>query len=180
MKTTLKVLGMSCLLVAPLALAAPLPQANGYGTPMMVGQTSQEMNAYDNSKYGYWDARVLALFWGSNIGQAKAFIGSEVMAGGPSPASVDQKLTIARDEAMKQAQQLRLYHETYNFNDAQDLAKFWGLANPFDAKVRMEQKLMWGDEQLISDSLRQARVNTAPPPQNPPTKSSVYCPFQPR
>ncbi|MBT9584473.1 hypothetical protein IV102_14110 [bacterium] len=167
MKRIFGTLGASVILAAPLVLGAPLPNRVNQGAVLTVGQTSQEMNAFSSSKYSFWDARVLALFWGAPVSQAKAFMGRTVLTGGQSVVDLDHKLTTARSDAMNQTQQLRLFTETYSFQDAETLGRFWGERSTWDAKLRTERKLILGDQQVVNDALAQARRTAAPPPPPP-------------
>ena len=124
----------------------------------------KEINAFFRSGYDYWDARVLADYWGQSIDQSKARIGRKIMAGGRAVAILEQFLVDARVQALGSTRSslnrnpYRFYSESkYNYQDASDLAKFWGDRTPLDAKLRIERNLIMGNDEIIEEALRFAR-----------------------
>ncbi|WP_414590132.1 hypothetical protein [Scytonema sp. PCC 10023] len=45
------------------------------------GAKDKELQAFKNSQYNYWDARVLADYWGQSEEDAKARIGRKILWG---------------------------------------------------------------------------------------------------
>ncbi|WP_414578794.1 hypothetical protein [Anabaena sp. CCY 9402-a] len=125
-----------------------------------------ELQAFFNSKYDYWDARVLADFWGENVADAKARMGRKILWGPENVSILEQFLVDARVEALRYVKPARsgdsspykFYRDsTYNYNDAATLAKFWGDRSPIDAKLRIERNLILGNDEVIQQALQQAR-----------------------
>ena len=120
-----------------------------HSQPLVVSQTSQqlELDAFFSSKYTYWDARVWALFWNEPVQDSKATIGSKLLHSGPAATqSIDGTLGQARSQALGRARQLTLFGETYTYQDAEALARFWNEPSPAEAKLRVERKLIMGDQ----------------------------------
>ncbi len=115
----------------------------------------QEWDAFFNSSYTYWDAKVLSKFWNQNVGEAKARIGRKLLWGPSNQAILDQFLVDARVQALQSAESLDLYAESsYDYDDAQALAEFWGDSTPYEAKLRIERNLVLGNEQVVKDALQ--------------------------
>ena len=107
--TILKAMSLSILLTTPMALGLPafaepptaptaVYRASVADGVFQVAQNSREdeFNAYANSGYTYWDAKVLAKFWGEDVDEAKARIGRKCLWGGESKALLGLFLTDAR------------------------------------------------------------------------------------
>ena len=119
----------------------------------------RELNAFSNSKYDYWDARVLSDYWGKSAYEAKALIGRKIIWGKSDVAILEQFLVDARIKALQKlnssSNNLPLYIDSkYRYNDAQKLAKLWGEQSPWDAKIRIERNLILGQQEIIEQALR--------------------------
>ncbi|MEO0967769.1 MAG: hypothetical protein AAFX80_05350 [Cyanobacteria bacterium J06639_18] len=130
----------------------------------LIARRNREINAFNRSAYDYWDARVLADYWGQSIDQSKARIGRKIMAGGRAVAILEQFLVDARVQALGSTRsslsrnRYRFFSESkYNYRDASDLAKFWGDRTPLEAKLRIERNLIMGNDEIIEEALRFAR-----------------------
>ena len=124
----------------------------------------REVNAFSRSDYDYWDARVLADYWGESVYEAKARIGRKILWGPENVAILEQFLVDARTLALQESRSAsspsayKFYRESkYNYQDATDLARFWGDRTPTDAKLRIERNLILGNEEVIDRALRFAR-----------------------
>ncbi len=120
----------------------------------------RELNAFGNSKYDYWDARVLADYWGQSVFEAKARIGRKILWGPSNVAILEQFLVDARIKALQKMQSsnppLKLYGESkYQYNDAEKLAAVWGERSPWAAKIRIEKNLILGQQEIIEQALRE-------------------------
>ena len=125
---------------------------------------AREVNAFSRSNYDYWDARVLADYWGQSVYEAKARMGRKILWGPENVAILEQFLVDARTQALRRAQSAsspnayKLYRESsYNYQDAEALARFWGDRTPTDAKLRIERNLILGNDEIIEEALRFAR-----------------------
>ncbi len=125
----------------------------------------KENQAFFNSKYDYWDASVLADYWGQSVDDAKARIGRKILWGKKDVAILEQYLLDARVQALesvKPAPNPSSYKhfresEFREYEDVQALAKFWGDPSPMDAKLRIERNLILGNEEILKEALRYAR-----------------------
>ncbi|WP_414624863.1 hypothetical protein [Calothrix sp. CCY 0018] len=119
----------------------------------------REWKAFFSSKYDYWDARVLADYWGQSIGEAKARMGRKILWGKSDLGILEQFLVDARFKALQKMQvsspSLELYGESkYKYDDAAKLAKLWGDSSPYEAKIRIEKNLILGQPEVIEQALR--------------------------
>ena len=120
---------------------------------------NRELTAFSNSKYDYWDARVLGNYWGKSAYEAKAIIGRKILWGKSDVAILEQFLVDARLKALQKldsnTNNLPLYIDSkYRYNDAQKLANLWGEKSPWDAKIRIERNLILGQQEVIEQALR--------------------------
>ncbi|MEA5596510.1 hypothetical protein [Rivularia sp. UHCC 0363] len=122
----------------------------------------KELKAFFSSKYDYWDARVLADYWGQSVSEAKARMGRKIIWGKSDVAILEQFLVDARIQGLQKVQgsnpALQLYSDSkYNYNDAEKLATLWGESSPYDAKIRIEKNLILGQQQVIEQALQQTQ-----------------------
>ena len=128
------------------------------------GTQEQELQAFFNSKYDYWDARVLADYWGQSVSDAKARMGRKILWGPENVAILNQFLVDARVKALQSVKpannpsSYKFFRESnYSYDDANALAKFWGDRSPMDAKLRIERNLILGNNEIIEEALRYSR-----------------------
>ena len=124
----------------------------------------RELNAFFRSDYNYWDARVLADYWEQSVEETKATMGRKILWGPENVAILEQLLVDARIQALESVgpasrrSSYKFYRESqYNYEDAKDLAKFWGDRTPTEAKLRIERNLILGNDEVIEKALRFAR-----------------------
>lgn len=136
-----------------LFLASPLvAQSGGQATP------DQEADAFYDSKFNYWDAKVLANFWNEEVGETKSRIGRKLLWGAEDKAFLEQQLVDARIKALGSVEELQLYSISgFTYDDAEALAEFWGVPSPWESKLRIERNLILGQFQVVSDALELSR-----------------------
>ncbi len=128
------------------------------------GQSDQQrergfLEAFARSKFSYIDAKILARHWKTDIGNAKARIGSKVSGehAAIGEDTVEQMLLDARVPelcAVDGKQALNYFPDsTYTYDDAVVLAKLWGEPSPWEAKVRIERNLIMGNDQVVKRAL---------------------------
>lgn len=158
MKRKIVVLSMSLALAAPIALTQI---AAAQVTPAaVVAQTGSqaEMNAFYNSTYSYYDALVLGRFWGLSASDSKAMIGFKLKMGGKAKAILGMTLGTARAKAAADAESLNFFFKSgFDYQDAEDIAKFWGDASAFDGKVRIERCICTGQADSVHQMLSEIR-----------------------
>ncbi|MGB6301705.1 MAG: hypothetical protein WBF90_36750 [Rivularia sp. (in: cyanobacteria)] len=120
---------------------------------------NREFDAFFNSKYNYWDARVLGDYWGQSVVEAKARIGRKILWGKSDVAILEQFLVDARIKALNKVQRsnpnLELYGASkYRYDDAEKLAAVWGDSSPYEAKIRIEKNLILGQQEIIEQALK--------------------------
>ena len=129
----------------------------GMAVQLSQGMSQRELDAFFDSEYTYWDAAVLASYWGQDLDETKARIGRKVMWGPADVAMLEQFLLDARLESLQSVDELEFYRETsYGYDDAVVLADFWGDATPFDAKLRIERNLILGNADEVEAALQLA------------------------
>jgi hypothetical protein len=144
---------------------AQSPHSNSPQRKAAENVTNQEWQAFFHSKYSYWDARILANYWGQSLQDAKARMGRKIIWGKKDVAILEQFLVDARIQALQSVgpapdpSSYKLYRESYTYDDAQALAKFWGDPSPMDAKLRIERNLILGNAEIIKKALVSARAN---------------------
>ncbi len=124
--------------------------------------TETELNAFGASSYNYWDARLLADYWGQSTGEAKARIGRKILWGEQDVAYLEEMLGDARLKRLalidSSSPPYDFYAESgYTYDDAELLAQMWGDQSVSDAKLWIERKLTMGDQIAIENALIEAR-----------------------
>lgn len=158
MKKKLVVLSLSLALASPVALTQ-IAMAQVTPTAVVAQRDSEaELNAYATSEYSYQDALVLGSFWGMDLYESKALIGGKILAGPESKAYLRMVLTDARTKALANVDDLKLYFNSgFNYNDAEEVAKFWGDSSPWEGKLRIERNLILGQADAVRELLRRRR-----------------------
>lgn len=142
-------------LSVPDRASTPLVENNG----VQVSQQtfSQELDAFWNSDYTFWDATVLAMYWRQTLEDSKAQIGRKILFGPADVSILEQMLLDAQLDAVYNAESLTLYSQSdYSYEDAAILADFWGDPTPYDAKIRIERNLATNGGSLVQEALRLA------------------------
>lgn len=168
--TILKAMSLSILLTSPLALGLPAlaeppaPRAEVRAAladnVFQVAQHSQqeEYDAFFQSQYDYWDAKLLAKFWGQDLAETKARMGRKILWGGENKAMLGMFLADARVKALGSVENLEFYSESgYSYNDAEALARYWGDADAWQGKLRIERNLILGNDDWLSTMMEAVR-----------------------
>jgi hypothetical protein len=125
------------------------------GTPAISGATQAEMDAYGTSKYTYCDAKILSSLWHQSISESKERIGRKVNWG--DHGVLKDMINQAQGEARAHPERRCAFEETpFTYNDARTLARIWNLSVG-EAKVFVEEKILSGNESLVSQLLAQDR-----------------------
>jgi hypothetical protein len=127
--------------------------------------TYKELKAFSNSKYDYWDARILSDYWGQAVYDAKARIGRKILSGKKDVAILEQFLVDARVQALELTKPAPnrssyvLFRESKfrEYENVEALAKFWGDPSPLDTKLRIERNLILGNDEKLKEALKYAR-----------------------
>lgn len=99
------------------------------------------------SGYLYCDAKLVAEFWGADIGETKATIGLKILNGLGSAV-----LDIL--DASRQAGHACEWADTgYTYADAERLARIWGLVEPYQAKLRVATYATNGQISIVDQAL---------------------------
>lgn len=135
----LATLGVSTIDALPLGALSTSPKATG--DPLAL---PPEFDAYLDSDYSYLDAEALAEIWGfEEVYDAKIKLGSLLIAGEPIPLEPGATSTEEVPEAISLAIVV-FYDSNYAYEDALELAEYWGLEDPYDAKLKIGQFLKAG------------------------------------
>lgn len=123
------------------------------------GQT--EMSAFFSSSYDYCDAKLLAAYWGHDVGEAKARIGRKI--GWGDQAILEGMIASAKERARtNQSPTCNIYEAGYTYEDAALIAKLWGMTVEA-AKATIESKVLWGNEAYLQSELARGRNGQATP-----------------
>lgn len=133
----------------------------------------QAYNAFFMSEFDYWDARILADYWGVSLDRSKLDIGRKLVFSQRDGTLPLAKRNLYHYLYRAQSQYLRtvrpnnvstyrLYLESYTYDDAVLLAKLWHNGRPspnqiFQAKYEIDQSLAYGNNELIQQSLQRAK-----------------------
>jgi hypothetical protein len=130
---------------------------------------TQQLAAYASSRYGYCDAKMISLVWGASVQDAKVTLGSKVLSNLENLADAD--IASGRERslaAFDSNRELRCSYEEagYSYEDAVLLGQVWGV-DSWEAKMRIERKVLLGSESYLNDQLQQARNLSNVPDSNP-------------
>ncbi|MEB3229520.1 MAG: hypothetical protein VKJ64_00810 [Leptolyngbyaceae bacterium] len=126
-------------------------------SPLLISQIQDELEAFWASSYTFWDAAVLAQYWGQSMEDSKARIGRKIGFGPADVAILEQFLLDARISALLTVENLELYFQSdYTYDDAAILAEFWGDPSPYDSKLRIERNLIMGQKDWVDAALQLA------------------------
>lgn len=158
-KRNMMATGLALALAAPLVLnQVALAQAVDPATSQVVRiegsvarVSDQAMwDAYFNSDYRYWDAKILADFWGSDVSDAKIAIGNKLLNGSETKAMLQVVMSDARSKALQSVDQLQYFFDCgFNYEDAQKLAEFWGEEDVYQSKLRIERSIILGNYDAV-------------------------------
>lgn len=164
MKNTIQALSLALALASPFTMSLTAIAQEEITRPAVAQQVAQrtdrdrEIRAFGNSQYTYWDARVLAEFWGTDVLDSKALIGRKLTWGGASKSYLQQMILDARMKALGRVDELKFFFDAgYGYQDAATLAEFWGDGDPYQTKLRIERNLIMGDQDAVREALRLAR-----------------------
>jgi hypothetical protein len=123
---------------------------------VLLAQSSEDeaLDTFFNSQYDYFDASILAGFFGSSLQDAKVVIGSKILLGPTGKSLLTQRLTDARISALNSVEDLRYWVDAgYTYEDAEALAAFWGDSSPYEAKLRIERNLILDQKEAVDTAL---------------------------
>jgi len=130
-----------------------LVQTHKKTNPRKYPPQAQPIDIFFLSSYDYCHAKMLSKAYGqASVYDGKIWIGQLLKDG--EKDRVDLKLNFARSEAQKKKENQCAFFETpYSYADAEILAKSWSVSTD-DAKVMVEQKYLYGSENLIPPKLK--------------------------
>ncbi|ANV91736.1 hypothetical protein [Picosynechococcus sp. PCC 8807] len=140
----------------------PVPAESPSSSLVAQGPTQAAMNAFFNSgQYTYCDAQVLGSYWGQSASDAKVRIGMILLGEFSSPnqlrADQRQARQVAVDRLWSNQQLCFFSQKGLTYDDAVDLANYWGSQDPFHAKLYVEKLLIRGNYQEFGRSMDAAR-----------------------
>ncbi len=126
--------------------------------------SAQQDAFFASETYDYWDAAVLATYWEQDLGESKARIGRLLLSGTKEDMNIlGNSLGDAqrrRIEALGTAP-LALYEQyttpdgdSLTYDDAVQLAEYWDLPSAYEAKLRVEEKLILSDPEGVDMAWR--------------------------
>lgn len=124
----------------------------------LVVQKSPIQAFYASENYTYCDAKLLSAYWGMSPWDSKVRAGNKAMAN--AHTVIDDYLSSARDYALEHNVNCTWQdgnNPDYSYEDAKELADYWGRATPWDAKLKIGRMLQGGDNKLVVSALKKAR-----------------------
>jgi hypothetical protein len=137
------------------AIKKALQSAKQQPAPEQPTDGNTARDAFWEGKYTYCDAKLLAAYWGQSVYDAKARAGEKLLR--DERSVVEEFLSSARNQAPENGTTCTFYDEGYSYDDAALLAKHWGKAEPWDAKLKMNRLLMNGKNADIQKALQSAK-----------------------
>ena len=113
---------------------------------------------YGSENYTYCDAKLLSAYWGSSPWDAKVRAGNKALNN--EYTVIEDYLRSARDYALEHNVRCTWddgNNPDYSYDDAKQLADYWGKATPWDAKLKIGRMLQDGDNKLVIEALNRAR-----------------------
>ena len=108
------------------------------------------------STYTYCDAKLVAGLWSISVDQAKAEIGQKILNG------LGDNVPVILKEA-RVAHACEWADTPHTYEDAERLAAFWGLGDPYDAKLKVAKLYTQGRSAEVVAALGQAMPVMADP-----------------
>jgi len=124
----------------------------------LVVQQNPVQAFYDSENYTYCDAKLLSAYWGVSPWDSKVRAGTKAIA--KEYNVIEDYLKSARSYALEHNVRCTWQdgnNPDYRYDDASKLAKYWGKATPWDAKLKIERMLQEGDNKLVISALKRAR-----------------------
>jgi len=133
-------------------------------------KTGATCNFYEEG-YSYDDVELLAQYWGKPTpGDAKLKMNHLLMSG--NDVAIQKALQSAKQQsqpapANAEQQQWEKYSASeYTFEDAERLARYWGVSTPWEGKLKIGRLLMTGNHAAIQKALQSAKQQSQPAPAN--------------
>ncbi|MGB0845185.1 MAG: hypothetical protein ACPGSM_00590 [Thiolinea sp.] len=129
---------------------------------------------YDNPNYTYCDIKILAAYWKQSRFDSKIRAGEKLLRN--EQYVVEDYLGSARAYAREHNVRCDFTdadNPAYTYQDAEALAKFWGRATPYDAKLKIGSMLENGENKLIKQALNDARQSGNNSGNNNPDMTAV-------
>ncbi len=125
------------LLSTALTVVATPAQAAGFET-------------FAASKYTYCDATLLSKLWKTSVYEAKVSIGDKIANG------IQRNIGHLLAQSRAAGNACSWADTGYSYQDAEKLAKIWGLAQPYEAKNKVAAYLTNGQRNVVDRALRQS------------------------
>jgi len=126
--------------------------------------SAQQDAFFASEMYDYWDAAVLATYWEQDLGESKARIGRLLLSGIEEDMNIlGNSLGDARRRRIEAlgTVPLELYEQyttpegdSLTYDDAVQLAEYWDLPSAYEAKLRVEEKLILSDPEEVDMAWR--------------------------
>jgi hypothetical protein len=151
-------MGFRSLIAALALLVGPLAQA---AAPTVVPSAK----AYWADGWSYCDIHLLARAWGVGEDEASARMVDKLNAG--QDAAVQAALQEQRSSITPDGFSACPYWEAgYSYEQAEALGAYWGM-DVYEAKARIEMKLIWRNEDILHDEMKAAGIYSAAPDVDP-------------
>ena len=156
--------GNNDLLILADSLQVASAELNATEQNLEPGAMRHEQDAFfDSEEYDYWDAAVLADYWNRGLGETKARIGRLLLSGtqesmnilGNSLADARIRRIDALDisSLVLYGQYLTPEGDYLTYDDALELAEYWGFFDVDEAKLQVEEKLILSQPEVVDQAL---------------------------
>lgn len=106
-----------------------------------------EYGTFFQSGYVYCDAKLLGALWGLDIGEAKLTIARKIING------IGWAVPDILQQARGAGHSCDWVDTQHSYEDAERLASIWGMSEPYEAKLRVEQLYTIGRGDIVRDAL---------------------------
>lgn len=108
----------------------------------------QAFDAFFASRFNYCDARLLGELWGGDAATGKIAIGTKILVG------IESYVPEVLQDSRNQGHSCDWDDTGHSYDDAVRLASIWGLADPWQAKLRAAQFYTAGEANIVTAALR--------------------------
>jgi hypothetical protein len=132
---------LSCALMMSSAMALVI-----LGQPARAA-AQDEYSAFFSSGYTYCDAKLMGALYGQDADGGKIIIGQKINNG------IESNIRVTLAESRRQGNTCEWEDTGLSYNDALTMARVWGYADPYDAKLKAARLFTAGRSQQALNAL---------------------------
>lgn len=106
-----------------------------------------DIDRFASSGYTYCDAKLLGALFNKSVDDAKLLIGEKIRNG------IGSNIPLVLRESRQDGNSCSWEDTGYSYEDAEQLAQLWGLAQPYDAKLKVARYVTRGQSRIVDRAL---------------------------